>query len=55
MKFAAVLLLLLSPLFALCQEPMAQHYKVYNTVKKSAATLDDIINDMGKADVFFFG
>jgi uncharacterized iron-regulated protein len=55
MKYTTILLLLLSPLFALCQEPMAQHYKVYNTVKKSAATLDDIINDMDKADVLFFG
>jgi uncharacterized iron-regulated protein len=55
MKITAVLLLLLSPLFALCQEPMAQHYKVYNSVKKGAATLDDIINDMEKADVLFFG
>ena len=55
MKFTPVLLLLVLPLFALCQEPMAQHYKVYNTVKKSAATLDDIIIDMAKADVLFFG
>jgi uncharacterized iron-regulated protein len=55
MKFTAILWLLLSPLFALCQEPMARHYKVYNTAKKSAATLDDIINDMDKADVLFFG
>ncbi|WP_374949270.1 ChaN family lipoprotein [Mucilaginibacter sp.] len=55
MKFAATLSVLLLPLFALSQEPLAQHYKVYNNAKKSMATLDEVVNDMSKADVLFFG
>ncbi|MDB5127981.1 MAG: hypothetical protein JWQ85_2213 [Mucilaginibacter sp.] len=55
MKFTALLLLLLSPFVALCQEPMAQHYKIYNTAKQRIATADDIINDLNKVDVLFFG
>lgn len=55
MKFTAVLLLLLLPFTAFCQEPMAQHYKIYNTAKQRLATADDIINDLDKADVLFFG
>jgi uncharacterized iron-regulated protein len=55
MRFTLSLLLFFSPLVALCQEPMVQHYKIYNTAKKAPATLDEIINDMAKADVLFFG
>ena len=55
MKFTTALLILLTPLTGLCQEPMLQHYKIYNTAKNSPATIDDIINDMVKADVLFFG
>ncbi|MBD1391789.1 ChaN family lipoprotein [Mucilaginibacter glaciei] len=55
MKFTAVLLLIFAPLFAFCQDPMAKHYKIYNTAKKILATLDDVVSDMSKADVLFFG
>lgn len=55
MKFKALLLLLLLPLLAVCQDPMAQNYKIYNTAKNSPATIDNIINDLNKADVLFFG
>nr|WP_294948138.1 ChaN family lipoprotein [uncultured Mucilaginibacter sp.] len=55
MKFSAALLLCLLPIAAFCQDPMAAHYKVYNTAKNAQATLDDVVNDMAKADVLFFG
>ena len=55
MKFTALLLLLLSPFVALCQDQMAQHNKKYNTAKQRIATADDIINDLNKAVVLFFG
>ncbi|TSD67222.1 ChaN family lipoprotein [Inquilinus sp. KBS0705] len=55
MKFIAALFLLLSPQYVFSQENMAQHYKIYNTATKTIATADDIINDMNKADVLFFG
>jgi uncharacterized iron-regulated protein len=55
MKFTVIALILLLPLAAFCQDPMATHYKIYNTAKKAPATIDDIVNDMAKADVLFFG
>ncbi|RYU91458.1 hypothetical protein EWM62_05830 [Mucilaginibacter terrigena] len=55
MKFSAVLLLLILPAIAFCQDPMAQNYKIYNTAKQRLATADEIINDLDKADVLFFG
>jgi len=55
MKFTLSLLVFLLPLFALCQDQMAPHYKIYNTAKNSTATVDDVINDMAGADVLFFG
>ena len=32
-----------------------QHYKIYDTRKKQLISLQDIVNDAGKADVLFFG
>ncbi|AMR32845.1 hypothetical protein A0256_16170 [Mucilaginibacter sp. PAMC 26640] len=55
MKFTAFLILFALPLFAASQDIMAPHYKIYSTVKRAQVTLDDIINDMDKADVLFFG
>jgi uncharacterized iron-regulated protein len=55
MKFTAALLLLILPIAAFCQDPMATHYKVYNSAKNAPATIDDVVNDMAKADVLFFG
>ncbi|MEB0260235.1 MULTISPECIES: ChaN family lipoprotein [unclassified Mucilaginibacter] len=55
MKFTAALLLLLLPAIAFCQDPMAQNYKIYNTAKQRLATADEIIADLDKADVLFFG
>ncbi|RFZ84312.1 hypothetical protein DYU05_01415 [Mucilaginibacter terrenus] len=55
MKAFCALLLLFLPALSFCQDGMSAHYKVYNTAKKAPATLDDVINDMAKADVLFFG
>lgn len=55
MKFIAALLFLSLPIAAFCQGPMEANYKIYNTAKKAPATLDDIVADMAKADVLFFG
>jgi len=55
MKFTLALLLLLFPICVFSQETMDKHYKIYNTTKKALATADDIISDMNKADVLFFG
>lgn len=55
MKYLVLILLLLSPFAAFCQDAMAPHYKIYNTAKKSPASIDDVIAAMAKADVLFFG
>lgn len=55
MKFIAFLITMLCPLLAISQADMAKHYKVYNTAKKAPATIDDVIADMAKNDVLFFG
>jgi uncharacterized iron-regulated protein len=49
------LLLLLLPFYVLSQEKLAGHYKIYSTSKQKIATLDDIVDDMSKANVLFFG
>lgn len=54
MKVFSILLLLL-PFCALSQDKLAGHYKIYNTSKQRIATLDDIVDDMSKANVLFFG
>ncbi|TWR31694.1 ChaN family lipoprotein [Mucilaginibacter pallidiroseus] len=50
-----ILLLLTSPAIAFCQAGIDTHYKIYNTAKKQPASLHDIVKDMDKADVLFFG
>jgi uncharacterized iron-regulated protein len=55
MKFSAVLLLMFLPAFAFCQENTTTHYKIYDTKNQKIISVDDIINDMDKADVLFFG
>lgn len=55
MKFSVILLLAFLPLFALCQENTAPHYKVYDTKNQKVISVDDVINDMDKADALFFG
>ena len=55
MKISTFLLLVLCPLFGICQDSLSAHYKIFNTKTQKIASLDDIINNMNKADVLFFG
>lgn len=55
MKLLAIFLITLLPVLALCQENQSGHYKIYDTKNKKLITVNDIINDMDKADVLFFG
>jgi uncharacterized iron-regulated protein len=54
MKIAFVLLIL-SPVFAFAQDSISRHYKIYNTSSQKIVSVDDIVKDMAKADVLFFG
>jgi len=51
MKTRLLFTLLCLPFLSIAQV----NYKVYNTATQKSATLDDIINDMAKADVLFYG
>ena len=55
MKFSAILLFVLLPLFALCQESAMQNYKIYDTRNQKVISADNIISNMDQADVLFFG
>ncbi|MGB4399414.1 MAG: ChaN family lipoprotein [Daejeonella sp.] len=54
MKIIGLSLLIFFSLTSIAQS-YQQHYKIYDTRKKQLASLQDIINDAGKADVLFFG
>lgn len=51
MKLTLLCLLLALPILVLSQD----NYKVYSTASQKQVSLDDIINDMNKADVVFYG
>jgi len=53
MKLTALLFVLLAPLAAFSQD--TAHYKIYNTRTQKRASIDDVINELDKADVLFFG
>jgi uncharacterized iron-regulated protein len=55
MKIPAFLFLVFAPLFGICQDSLSAHYKIFNTQTQKIASLDDIVRDMDKADVLFFG
>jgi uncharacterized iron-regulated protein len=55
MRIITLLTIFLLPVVALCQQPMATHYKIYNTVKHSIAPVNDIVNELNHADVLIFG
>src|ERR1700710_2732859 len=50
-----ILVLLFLPFFALSQDSLSGHYKIYSTPKQRLVTVDDIVNNMANTDVFFFG
>lgn len=53
MKLASLLFILFAPLVALSQDTV--HYKIYNTRTQKTAAIDDIVNELSKTDVLFFG
>src|SRR5437879_9360649 len=55
MKFLSIFSLVFSTLFALCHEIDTPAYKIYDTKNQKIMAVNDIINDMEKADVLFFG
>jgi len=54
-KTLSFLFLIFSPLFGICQDSLSTHYKIFNTKTQKSASLDDIVHDLNKADVLFFG
>lgn len=54
MKTLSLILLLALPIFVNAQD-LSEHYKVYDVKKQKIINLDDIVADMAKADVLFFG
>jgi uncharacterized iron-regulated protein len=52
MKFLIIFLL---PFYALCQDSLESHYKIYSSGKQKLVTVDEVVNDMANADVLFFG
>ncbi|MES2107095.1 MAG: ChaN family lipoprotein [Bacteroidota bacterium] len=55
MKTCIIFALFLLPFCALSQDQMAAHYKIYSSSKQKIVTIDEIANDLNKADVLFFG
>jgi uncharacterized iron-regulated protein len=56
MKALFIFSLIILPFCVLSQDTsLAAHYKIYDPAKQKQVALDDIINDMAKADVLFFG
>jgi uncharacterized iron-regulated protein len=54
MKKIASLIVILFPLFVAAQD-ISNHYKIYDVKKQKAVSLDDIVTDLGTANVLFFG
>ena len=54
-KILIIFLLTFSPLFGVSQNSLSTHYKIFNTKTQKLASLDDIVRDMNKAGVLFFG
>jgi uncharacterized iron-regulated protein len=55
MKSSIIVILFLLPFFALSQDSLSAHYKIYSSSKQKIIPVDEIVNDMNKADVLFFG
>jgi uncharacterized iron-regulated protein len=55
MKITVVIILILLPFSAFCQDSLSIHYNIYNAQSHKPATVDDIVTQMDKADVLFFG
>ena len=55
MKTWIIIILFLLPFCVSAQDPMAAHYKIYSSSKQRIVAIDEIVNDLNKADVLFFG
>ena len=55
MKIIVFTTLLMLPLCVLCQDSIANHYKIYSTSSKKQVPVYEIIKAMSKADALFFG
>ena len=55
MKIIAILTACLAPFCVLSQDSLSTHYKIYSTSQQKIITIDDLVNNMAKADVLFFG
>ncbi|WP_259070595.1 ChaN family lipoprotein [Mucilaginibacter sp. X4EP1] len=55
MKTSAIVLLIMLPFIVFGQDSLSSHYKIYSTAKQRVVTIDEIVIDMAKADVLFFG
>lgn len=55
LKISFSLFLIISPLLCVSQDSLSVHYKIFNTQTQKTVLLDQIIADMSKADVLFFG
>lgn len=54
-KSTVIVVILLLPFSAFCQDSLNMHYKIYSTQTQKTATIDDIVAQMTKADILFFG
>ena len=50
-----VFIFIILPLFAISQDQLAGHYKIYSSKQQKQISLEDIAHDMSKTDVLFFG
>lgn len=55
MKLSILLFFIYLPFVTIAQDNQEPHYKIYNTNTKKLSTVKDIVNNMTKADVLFFG
>lgn len=53
-KYILLFMAFALPLLGFSQD-LSSHYKIYDVKKQKTISIDDIINDLGKADVLFFG
>src|ERR1700743_2767162 len=55
MKFITAVCAFLLPVAVFSQDSLSNHYKIYSVSAQKVVSVDDIVNDMGRADVLFFG
>lgn len=53
-KYLLLLVVSVLPMLSIAQD-LSAHYKIYDTKKGKIVSIDDIINDLGNANVLFFG